>query len=91
MLENWRANVDLQVIVDKNACAQYMTKYAAKGKPCSKQASEILASCMSRLQDNDQVSSAIKKAIITVAGDRDMAAQETAHMFLSMPFIGWYL
>ena len=84
MLENWRANVDLQVIVDKNACAQY----AAKGKPRSKQASEILGSCMSRLQDNDQVSSAFKKAIIQVAGDRDMAAQETAHMLLSMPLTG---
>ena len=31
MLENWRANVDLQVIVDKNACARYIGKYAAKG------------------------------------------------------------
>ena len=88
MLENWRANVDLQVIIDKNACARYMAKYAAKGEPRSKQASEILGSCMSRLQDNDQVSSAIKKAIIQVAGDRDMAAQETAHMLLSMPLTG---
>ena len=43
---------------------------------------------MSRLQDNDQVSSAIKKTIIQVAGDRDMAVQETAHMLLSMPLIG---
>ena len=43
---------------------------------------------MSRLQDNDQVSSAIKKAIIQVAGDRDMAAQEAAHMRLSMPLTG---
>ena len=56
MLENCRANVDLQVIVDRNACARYMAKYAAKGKPRSKQASEILGSCISRLQDNDQVS-----------------------------------
>ena len=59
--------------------ARYMAKYAAKGEPRSKQASEILGSYMSRLPDNDQVSSAIKKAIIQVAGDRDMAAQETAH------------
>ena len=65
-----------------------MAKYAAKGEPRSKQASEILGSCLSKLQDNDQVSSAIKKAIIQVAGDRDMAAQETAHMLLSMPLTG---
>ena len=55
-----------------------MAKFAAKGEPHSKQASEIWGSCMSRLQDNDQMSSAIKKAIIQEAGDRDMAAQETA-------------
>ena len=65
-----------------------VVKYAAKGEPCSKQASDISGSCMSRLQDNDQVSSAIKKAIIQVAGDRDMAAPETPHMLLSMPLIG---
>ena len=33
MLKNWRANVDLQVIVDEKACARYMAKYAAKGEP----------------------------------------------------------
>ena len=88
MLENWRANVDLQVIVDEKACARYMTKYAAKGEPRSKSASEILKLSVSSLQENDQVSSAIKKAVIQVAGDRDMAAQETAHMLLSLPLIG---
>jgi hypothetical protein len=30
MLENWRENVDLQVIVAENACARYMAMYAAK-------------------------------------------------------------
>ena len=32
MLQHWRANVDLQIIVDVQACARYMTKYAAKGE-----------------------------------------------------------
>jgi hypothetical protein len=88
MLENWRANVDLQVIIDEKACARYMTKYAAKGEPRSKSASDILKLTVSSLQSNDQVSSAIRKAMIQVAGDRDMAAQETAHMLLSLPLIG---
>ena len=85
MLENWRANVDLQVIVDENACARYMTKYSAKGEPRSKSASEILKLSVSSLRNEDEVSSAIKKTMIQVAGDRDMAAQETAHMLLSLP------
>ena len=88
MIENWRANVDLQVIVDEKACARYMTKYAAKGEPRSKSASEILKVSISSLQNSNQVSSAIKKAMIQVVGDRDMAAQETAHMLLSLPLVG---
>lgn len=35
MLQHWRANVDLQIIVDVQACARYMSKYAAKGEPKS--------------------------------------------------------
>ena len=88
MLENWRANVDFQVIVDENACARYMTKYAAKGEPRSKSASEVLKLSVSSLRNDDQVSSAIKKTMIQVAGDRDMAAQETAHMLLNLPLVG---
>ena len=88
MLENWTANVDMQVIVDQNGCARYMAKYVAKGEPRSKQALEILRSCVSRLQDDEQVSTAIKKAVIKVAGDQDMGAQETAHVLLSLPLVG---
>ncbi|CAB4022742.1 Hypothetical predicted protein, partial [Paramuricea clavata] len=88
MLKNWRANVDLQVIVDEKACARYMAKYAAKGEARSKSASEILKLYMSSLQNDDKVSSAFNKAMIQVAGDRDMAAQETVHMLLSLPLVG---
>ena len=65
-----------------------MAKYATKGEPRSKQASKILCSCVSRLQDDEQVSTAIKKAVIKVAGDQYMGAQETAHMLLSLPLVG---
>jgi hypothetical protein len=65
-----------------------MAKYAAKGEPRSKSASEILKLSVFSLQNDDQVSSAFKKAMIQVAGDRDMAAQETAHMLLSLPLVG---
>ena len=88
MIENWRANLDMQVIVDENACARYMAKYAAKGEPRSKSAAEILKTCMEKLQNDDQVSSAIKKGMIQIAGDRDLAAQETAHMLLGLPLMG---
>ena len=47
----------------------------------------VIKLSVSSLQYDDQVSSAIKKAMIQVAGDRDMAAQETAHMLLSLPLV----
>ena len=50
LLQNWRANVDIQIIVDVDACARYMAKYVAKGEPRSQSASEIFKSSVSRLE-----------------------------------------
>ena len=36
--------------------------------------------CVDRLHDTDQAASALKKAMNQVDGERDMAAQETAHL-----------
>ena len=69
-------------------CKIHDQVYAAKGGPRSKSASEILKLSVSSLESTDQVSSAIKKAMIQVAGDRDMAAQESAHMLVSLPLVG---
>jgi len=88
MLENWRANVDLQVITDEQACARYMAKYAAKGEPRSTSASEILKLSVSSLQDDEQVSTAIKKAMIQVAADRDMAAQDQDCTYVTHAALG---
>ena len=32
-LQSWRANCDIQVVIDHYACVEYPTKYAAKGEP----------------------------------------------------------
>ena len=46
MLQNWRTNVDLQVIVDMTACARYMAKYVSKREPHSKAMDAIYADCV---------------------------------------------
>ncbi len=33
--QGWRANCDIQVVMDHYACVEYLTKYAAKGEPRS--------------------------------------------------------
>ena len=85
MLRHWRANVDLQVVVDVDACARYTAKYVSKSEPRSKPVTRILKECMDRLQDTDQAASALMKAMIQVPGEYDMGAQETAHLLLQEP------
>ena len=85
MLQNWRANVDLQVIVDMTACARYMAKYVSKCEPHSKAMDAIYADCVSKLGLNSNPLSAFRKAMIQVVGERDFGAQETAHILQSLP------
>ena len=49
MIQHWRANLDLQAIVDTDQCIRYMEKYATKGEPRSQSASEIPTACVNRL------------------------------------------
>ena len=85
MLQHWRANVDLQAIIDTDQCIRYMAKYAAKGEPRSQSASQILNVCVNRLNETDMASSALRRAMIQVVGERDIGSQETAHLLLGKP------
>ncbi len=87
MLQHWRANVDLQVIVDIHACARYLTKYAAKGEPRSKPVSAIFKSCVENLNSDSDSRRALRSAMLRAVGERDYSAQETAHMLLSLPLV----
>ena len=91
MLWHWCANVDLQVMVDVDACARYTAKYVSKSEPRSNPATRILKECMDRLQDTDQAASALMKAMIQVAGEYDMGAQETAHLLLQEPLYSFHI
>ena len=85
MLQHWRANVDLQAIVGTDQFICYMAKYATKGEPRSQSATEILSVCANRLNNTDMASSALRRAMIQVVGERDIGSQETAHMLLGKP------
>ena len=85
MLQNWRANVDLQIIIDVEACARYMAKYAAKGEPKSMSATAIFATCVGKLSDHHNPLTALRSSMLRVVGERDFSAQETAHMLKGLP------
>ena len=85
MLQHWRANVDVQIIVDVQACIHYMAKYAAKGEPRSQPVQAIFKSCVNNIHDHSEAQKALRSAMVRSVGERDFSAQETAHMLLSLP------
>ena len=87
LLQNWRANVDIQIIVDVQVCARYIAKYIAKGEPRSRSVSAIFSQAVNTLNDNSTSRSMLRSIMICAAGERDYSAQETAHMLLSLPLV----
>lgn len=84
MLQHWRANVD---IVDVEACARYMAKYAAKGEPRSKSVHAIFKTCVDSLSDQSDARKALRSAMLHAVGERDFSSQEITHMLLSLPLV----
>ena len=87
MLQNWRANVDVQVIVDVNACARYMAKYAAKSEPRSQSVQSLFKSCVNSSSSTNSSQTIFRRCMLRTVGERDFSAQETAHMLLSLPLV----
>ena len=85
LLQFWRANVDVQTIVDIEDCVRYMTKYAAKAETKSQTAKQIFKTCVNKLTHTSQACNAVRSAMIKSIGERDFSAQETAHMLLGLP------
>ena len=83
-LQGWRANCDIQVVIDHYACVEYLTKYAAKGEPRSPILKQAFSSIVQNVDNNTDPHRAIKKVIMKTLGERDYAAQETMHHLLSL-------
>ena len=77
MLEHWRANVDLQLILDSHAAITYMTKYAAKGEKAGRSLQTIVKTVVQKGNATDNASTAIRSAIVRSVGNRDIGQGET--------------
>ncbi|CAB4012614.1 Hypothetical predicted protein [Paramuricea clavata] len=80
----WRANCDIQVVIDHYACVEYLTKYAAKGEPRSPILKQAFNSIVQNVDSNTDPHRVIKKVVMKSLGERDYAAQETMHYLLSL-------
>jgi hypothetical protein len=83
-LEGWRANCDIQVILDYHACIEYLCKYAAKGEPRSNMLKNTFNSVVHNLNSCRDPLKAMKKIMIKTLGEKDFGAQETMHLLLSL-------
>lgn len=86
-LQEWRANCDIQVVIDYHACVEYLAKYAAKCESRSHLLKQALTTVVHNSQVSTDVVSIIKKTVMKTLGQRDFSAQETKHHLLSLKFI----
>ena len=83
-LQGWRANCDIQVVIDHYVCVEYLTQYAAKGEPRSPLLKQAFSSIVQNVDSNSDPHKAIMKVVMKTLGERDYAAQETMHHLLSL-------
>ena len=86
-LQSWRANCDIQPIIDYNACLEYLAKYASKAEKISDVARDAFVSVFENLKGNEQMRSVIQKLMIKAVGERDFSVQEVMHHILSLKLI----
>ena len=82
-LSGWRANCDIQIIIDHHACVEYLSKYAAKGEPRSPMLKDTLNSVINH-DDSSPSTKVIKRLMMKSIGERDFSTQETMHLLLSL-------
>ena len=89
-LVGWRANCDIQIIIDHHACIEYLSKYAAKGEPRSPMLKDTFNAVMKNvsLNETNNPQKVMKKIMMKTLGERDFSAQETMHLLLSLKMYG---
>lgn len=86
-LQGWRANCDIQVVIDYHACVEYLAKYASKGEPRSHVLKDTFSSIVRNCQKDTNPTKLIKKVIMKTLGQRDFSAQETMHHLMSLKLV----
>ena len=86
-LQGWRANCDIQVVIDHYACVAYLTKYAAKGEPHIPLLKIAFNTIVSSITNNSNPNRVFKKVIMKTLGERDFSVQEVPPSFIEIPQI----
>jgi len=86
-LQGWRANCDIQAVIDYHACIEYLTKYASKGEPGCSVMKTAFNAVVRNCNSNTNTTKLIKKVVMKSLGQRDFSAQEVMHHLLSLKLV----
>ena len=81
ILKAWRANIDIQFIIDAYACVMYVASYMTKDE---KGMGELLKQTCKEHRDKD-IKTMLRKVGAAFLTHREISAQEAAYRILSMP------
>ena len=86
ILENWMANVDMQIILDQAAAVSYMVKYATKAEKAGSSLNDLYKSVIMYAKDEDSKITKLRSLMLkTVFGKRDIGQCEVCRLLMSEP------
>lgn len=88
VLLGWRANIDLQPVLDRQAAIKYVSKYASKPEVISQSYRDALGDFCNRLPQELPAENAVRRLFAKMAADRDISAQEAVHLLLGENLVG---
>jgi ATP-dependent DNA helicase PIF1 len=88
VLLGWRANVDLQPVLDRDAAIKYISKYASKPETVSDGYHHALDEFCSRMPQDLPAENVVCRLFARMAADRDISAQEAVHLLLGDHLVG---
>jgi ATP-dependent DNA helicase PIF1 len=84
-LQGWRANVDVKPVLSIYAALEYISKYASKAEPKSAAFTEIFNQILNNSRPDENPLTSVQKLLLNSIAERDISAQETCHLLLSIP------
>lgn len=99
MLVSWRANIDLQIVIDEKRARLYATKYFSKGESSSKyfekavsqavklNLAKINQKSINEMEEENSIKKLLTSVIMKISGQRDYSTQEVCHLLLSLPMV----
>ena len=70
-LQVWRANCDIQLVIDHHACIEYLAKYAAKAEKLSSVARDAFENVVGDVSEKSFPKSVLQKLFIKSVGEQD--------------------